>query len=146
MGNILKSFRLNDNFLGKYETLAVEQVIPYQEKALRDEIPDADKSHAIENFRLAAKKLAEGHCDEEFYGMVFQDSDVAKGEIITEDYRPELLSGIRALKVPGIRTKRMEELYSSKKPEQEKVTITAIPYYAWGNRGLNEMRVWLPEA
>lgn len=78
MGYLLKSFRLNDNFLGKYETLAVEQVIPYQEKALCDEIPDADKSHAIENFRLAAKKLSEGHCDEEFYGMVFQDSDVAK--------------------------------------------------------------------
>ena len=31
------------------------------------------KSHAIENFRIAAG-LSEG----EFYGMVFQDSDVAK--------------------------------------------------------------------
>ncbi|MBO5353643.1 MAG: glycoside hydrolase family 127 protein [Lachnospiraceae bacterium] len=78
MSNLLKQFHLNDNFLGAYEKLVVEQVIPYQEKALKDEIPEAEKSHAIENFRQAAKMLAEGICEEEFYGMVFQDSDVAK--------------------------------------------------------------------
>ena len=78
MSNLLKAFHLNDNFFGKYEKLVVEQVIPYQEKALRDEIPEAEKSHAIENFHQAAKMLAEGNCEEEFYGMVFQDSDVAK--------------------------------------------------------------------
>lgn len=78
MSSLLKQFHLNDNFLGAYETLVVEQVIPYQEKALRDEIPEAEKSHAMENFRQAAKMLAEGTCEEEFYGMVFQDSDVAK--------------------------------------------------------------------
>lgn len=78
MGSLLKAFHLKDNFFGKYERLVVEQVIPYQEKALRDEIPEAEKSHAIENFRQAAKMLEEGICEEEFYGMVFQDSDVAK--------------------------------------------------------------------
>jgi DUF1680 family protein len=26
----------------------------------------------------------------------------------------------------------------------ETKTITAIPYYAWANRGKNEMQVWLP--
>lgn len=78
MSNLLKAFHLKDNFFGKYEKLVVEQVIPYQEKALRDEIPEAEKSHAIANFRQAAKMLAEGRCEEEFYGMVFQDSDVAK--------------------------------------------------------------------
>ena len=36
-------------------------------------MPGVEKSHAIENFRIAAG-LSEG----EFYGMVFQDSDVAK--------------------------------------------------------------------
>ena len=78
MSDLLRKFHLNDKFLGAYEKLVVEQVIPYQEKALRDEIQDADKSHAVENFRQAAKVLAEGKCEEEFYGMVFQDSDVAK--------------------------------------------------------------------
>jgi DUF1680 family protein len=26
------------------------------------------------------------------------------------------------------------------------VSLTAIPYYAWGNRGIRSMRVWLPKA
>lgn len=78
MSHLLKKFTLQDKFLGSYEKLVVEQVIPYQEQALHDQIPDAEKSHAIENFRLAAQKLAKGSCEEEFYGMVFQDSDVAK--------------------------------------------------------------------
>ena len=64
MSNLLKTFHLNDNFFGKYEKLVVEQVIPYQEKALLDEIPEAEKSHAIENFRQAAKMLAEGTCED----------------------------------------------------------------------------------
>jgi hypothetical protein len=28
--------------------------------------------------------------------------------------------------------------------EKEKVRITLIPYYAWGNRGMGDMAVWLP--
>lgn len=28
--------------------------------------------------------------------------------------------------------------------ELERVKITAVPYYAWGNRGADKMRVWLP--
>jgi DUF1680 family protein len=26
----------------------------------------------------------------------------------------------------------------------KEVKLTAIPYYAWGNRGLKSMRVWIP--
>ena len=78
MSSLLKKFRLTDEFLGAYEKLVIEQVIPYQEKALNDEIKDAEKSHAIENFRMAAQMLEKGSCEGEFYGMVFQDSDVAK--------------------------------------------------------------------
>lgn len=74
----MNNFKINDNFWGKYQKLLTDVVIPYQEAALRDEIPDADKSHAIENFQQAAQVLETGHCDGEFYGMVFQDSDVAK--------------------------------------------------------------------
>lgn len=70
---------LTDSFIGKYSRLIKDSVIPYQERALKDEIEGADKSHCIENFRIAAKVLKEGKSPEdEFYGMVFQDSDVAK--------------------------------------------------------------------
>ena len=55
------------------QKLVQDVVIPYQEKVLHDEIPGIEKSHAIENFRIAA-----GEAEGEFYGRVFQDSDVAK--------------------------------------------------------------------
>ena len=63
----------------------VESVIPYQWGVMNDEIdttvPDdpagnqlADsKSHAVANLKVAA-----GELDDEFHGMVFQDSDVYK--------------------------------------------------------------------
>jgi hypothetical protein len=75
---MIKRFKINDNFFGRYEDLVREVVIPYQEKALNDMIEGAEKSHCIENFRMAAEKLRTGKCDGAFYGMVFQDSDVAK--------------------------------------------------------------------
>jgi uncharacterized protein len=74
----MKYFSVGDSFFGGYEKLIKEVVIPYQEKVLRDEIPGVEKSHAIENFHAAAKILKGETCEEEFYGMVFQDSDVAK--------------------------------------------------------------------
>lgn len=69
----ITDFKLNDSFWSFYKALVKEVVIPYQHAILEDQIPDAAKSHAIENFRIAAG-LKEG----EFFGMVFQDSDVAK--------------------------------------------------------------------
>ncbi len=75
---ILKRFKISDSFFGRYERLIKDEVIPYQEKALKDEIEGAEKSHCIENFRMAAEKIRTGKCSGEFYGMVFQDSDAAK--------------------------------------------------------------------
>lgn len=69
----LHKLTVNDPFLGQYQQLVRDVVIPYQWDALNDRIPEADPSHAIENFRIAA-----GQTSGEFYGMVFQDSDVAK--------------------------------------------------------------------
>ena len=69
----LHKLTVSDPFLGQYQQLVRDVVIPYQWDALNDRIAEAEPSHAIENFRIAA-----GLQDGEFYGMVFQDSDVAK--------------------------------------------------------------------
>lgn len=69
----LKAVTLKEGFFKEYTKLVKEVVIPYQWEALNDRIPDAEKSHAINNFRIAAVE-AEG----EFGGLVFQDSDLAK--------------------------------------------------------------------
>ena len=51
----------------------IHDVIPYQWKALNDQIPGAEPSHSIENFRIAS-----GQSTGTFYGLIFQDSDVGK--------------------------------------------------------------------
>lgn len=69
----LRKLTVNDPFLGEYQRLVRDVVIPYQWEALNDRIPEAEPSHALDNFRIAAG-LQKG----DFYGMVFQDSDVTK--------------------------------------------------------------------
>ena len=69
----LNKVRITDAFWSPRQRLMTDVTIPYMEKILRDEVPGAEKSHAISNFRMAA-----GEETGEFYGMVFQDSDVAK--------------------------------------------------------------------
>jgi hypothetical protein len=68
-----KMVRVNDNFWGRYIELVKNVVIPYQWDALNDNINIAEPSHAIRNFKIAA-----GLLKGDFYGQVFQDSDVAK--------------------------------------------------------------------
>jgi DUF1680 family protein len=58
----------------------------------------------------------------------------------------DLLGGVTLLTVKGRRVSDDGELYTYRRPETEPCAVTLIPYYAWSNRGLNEMRVWLPEA
>ncbi len=65
--------KIQDKFWSSRQKLTIDTVIPYQKKVLNDELPGVEKSHALANFRIAAG-MEEG----EFYGMVFQDSDVAK--------------------------------------------------------------------
>ena len=69
----LKNVRITDGFWSPRQRLMTDVTIPYMEKILRDEVPGVEKSHAISNFRMAA-----GEETGDFYGMVFQDSDVAK--------------------------------------------------------------------
>ncbi|MCL1819571.1 MAG: glycoside hydrolase family 127 protein [Oscillospiraceae bacterium] len=69
----LKNITVDDPFWGRVINLVREKVIPYQWEVLNDRIPDAAKSHCIKNFEIAA-----GRRNGEFYGMVFQDSDLYK--------------------------------------------------------------------
>ena len=65
-------------FAGRYQKLVTDTVIPWQEMILWDKAPDTEKSHAIANFINAGKALRREDTGDGFYGMVFQDSDVAK--------------------------------------------------------------------
>ncbi|MCR5452967.1 MAG: glycoside hydrolase family 127 protein [Lachnospiraceae bacterium] len=69
----LKGIRISDPFWDKYTKLVTKEVIPYQWNAINDNIEDAEKSHCIENYKIAAKRTSG-----EFYGFVFQDTDLTK--------------------------------------------------------------------
>lgn len=69
----LKQITIKDNFWSKHVDLVRKAIIPYQWDAMNDRIEDAESSHCLENFRIAA-----GRSNGEFYGAVFQDTDVAK--------------------------------------------------------------------
>ena len=81
----LRQIKITDPFWNKYIDLVRQDMLPYQWRVLNDQEDiiiekerDADyipskKSHAIENFKIAA-----GQSQGEHYGMVFQDSDVYK--------------------------------------------------------------------
>ncbi|MGN0552075.1 MAG: glycoside hydrolase family 127 protein [Oscillospiraceae bacterium] len=65
-------------FIGKYQQLVRDTVIPYQHSVLWDNAPDTEKSHVAANFINAGKALRGEDIGDGFYGMVFQDSDAAK--------------------------------------------------------------------
>ena len=74
----VNAYRAGEGLLPAYQKLVREVVIPYQYRVLEDKEEGVEKSHALENLRLAARKNRGEEFTEEFYGMVFQDSDVAK--------------------------------------------------------------------
>ena len=69
----VKNVKINDAFWTPIQNMVIDKVMPFQADILEDKNPTAEKSHAIQNFRIAA-----GEAEGEFYGMVFQDTDVAK--------------------------------------------------------------------
>ncbi|WP_432537354.1 glycoside hydrolase family 127 protein [Kineococcus arenarius] len=70
------------------------------------------------------------------------------------EHRPDLLGGVSVLRLPvhralGAASGPLYRPAADEAPEQadaETVEVPAIPYYAWANREIGPMRVWLPRA
>ncbi len=69
----LDRISIQDPFWSKHVDLVRNEILPYQWNAINDKVDDAEPSHCLENFRIAA-----GRSSGEFYGMPFQDTDAAK--------------------------------------------------------------------
>jgi uncharacterized protein len=69
----LQEARITGGFWAGKMDMVARQLLPYQWLALNDEVPGAEPSHAIENFRIAA-----GESGGVFKGNIWQDSDVTK--------------------------------------------------------------------
>ena len=69
----LQCVSIDDAFWAPRIRQAREIILPVQWQTMNDRVGGVAKSHAVKNFRIAA-----GKATGEFYGYVFQDSDVGK--------------------------------------------------------------------
>ncbi|HSB02318.1 MAG TPA: hypothetical protein VLE49_16830, partial [Anaerolineales bacterium] len=87
-------------------------------------------------------------------GVNLLDAQIDPAEELASHWQGDLLGGVMTLQAAGYRSDRSDwskqELYrplirrnKDRSPDQ-RVKLIAIPYYAWGNRGLQSMRVWIP--
>ncbi|MBQ4639903.1 MAG: glycoside hydrolase family 127 protein [Clostridia bacterium] len=65
---------------------------------------------------------------------------------LTTLWQKELLGGVMTIRGEGVREKGTDTLYTDEEKATENQTLTFVPYYAWGNRGKGEMRVWVRKA
>jgi len=73
--------------------------------------------------------------------------------MLSNQWKANLLGGVMIVEGTGYQMERAwpkNGLYrplvlgKESQASDRKVTLTAIPYFAWGNRGLKSMRVWIP--
>jgi DUF1680 family protein len=66
----------------------------------------------------------------------------------TAVWKPDLLEGVTVIEMTGRTAPNRAPLYQAKTADTEQpgnfVRLTAIPYFAWANRGPGPMRVWIP--
>ncbi|MGN0369650.1 MAG: glycoside hydrolase family 127 protein [Butyrivibrio sp.] len=58
-------------------------------------------------------------------------------------FDPDFLGGTVKLTAKAYRIYDCEDIYSSEPEKTTPCEAIAVPYYTWGNRGENEMRVWM---
>ena len=58
---------------------------------------------------------------------------------LTAEFKPDLLNGVVVVKGDALSLSYNQQGTVERKPQ----TFTAIPYYAWANRGVGEMAVWI---
>lgn len=68
------------------------------------------------------------------------------GKLVVSDECVDSLDGAYTITAEAIRSEDIDTLYSDFPLHEELCYATAIPYYTWGNRGENQMRVWMTEA
>jgi len=74
-------------------------------------------------------------------------------QTLTSSFRPDILNGVQIIESPVVVESPDDEWHQSLYREKQEthtqkkttLTMTAIPYFAWGNRAAGQMLVWLHE-
>jgi DUF1680 family protein len=86
-------------------------------------------------------------------GVVVDDLALDTSAPFDAEHRSDLLEGVTVVRARGRLGRRSPHAWpyvpasdgAASAPGPD-VDITAVPYFAWANRGIAPMRVWLPEA
>ena len=86
-------------------------------------------------------------------GVDLDAVELAADAQLRANTRPDLFGGTVAIEVEGVARddsgwagSGWASLAEEPQPSTRRVTLTAIPYYLWANRGPSAMRVWVPLA
>ena len=74
-------------------------------------------------------------------GEKLRSLSLISGEPFTQEQSD--VFGLPVLRTRGLRKRSSAELYARYSESYEDTEITLIPYYAYANRGVSEMNVWL---
>lgn len=100
--------------------------------------------------RVALQRGPLVYCLEEVdNGANLPDIVLPKDASLNTEYDENLLGGIVVIKAEGLRRPTdnwTNALYRPVESDAVPVSLTAVPYYAWGNRGPGEMLVWIRHA
>jgi uncharacterized protein len=83
-------------------------------------------------------------------GVVVDDLRVDPTGQTQAEHRPDLLGGVTVVSLHGMASAHSSDAWpypaadGRAAPTGQPVEITAVPYFAWANRGIGPMRVWLP--
>ncbi len=86
-------------------------------------------------------------------GVDLLDAQLDAGRPLAAQWTPDLLGGVvrieaggKALNPAGWESSLYRAAAQLEPLEARPVTLAAVPYFAWGNRGLDTMRIWMPAA
>ena len=101
-----------------------------------------------DNGKVAVRRGPVVYCLEEAdNGPALNRLVLERGAELSCKEKPDLLGGVVTVQAEALREKDAESelLYRTEAPSYETVPVTFIPYYAWANRGMGEMSVWVRE-
>jgi DUF1680 family protein len=105
---------------------------------------EANPFVAQDSGRVAIRRGPLVYCLEEADNTDRLEDLLIDGTVAYETaWKPELLGGVNIICFDARRRKPFSGLYRKWAPEYERVSLTAVPYFAWANRGEGEMAVWL---
>jgi DUF1680 family protein len=87
--------------------------------------------------------------------VVVDDLRLDPAAPVRTEHRADLLSGVTVVHAGGRHRPRTEQDWpyrpaltgpDADDPPAQPVPVVAVPYFAWANRGIGPMRVWVPRA